>query len=174
MEVIIRELISYEEALDCAFVTNGKSEREQRAIDKNAIWDKLLKAEHSPIRVNTYRIDLIGIPYFVSVHFVRHKIGVEHFVKSQRTDRTGEDRNNKKQSALVNHTMVLNAQAIINISRKRLCNKADKDTQKIWQEVVDVIKVAYPTLSKYCVPECTYRGGICPEINPCGKINNVK
>ena len=46
----------------------------------------ILKAEHSPIRTLMFTIRLT-IPYFVSVHLVRHKIGIEHYVQSQRNDR---------------------------------------------------------------------------------------
>ena len=42
---------------------------------------KMLKAEHSPIRTLMFTIRLT-IPYFVSTHLVRHKIGVEHYVQS--------------------------------------------------------------------------------------------
>ena len=49
---------------------------------------RILLAEHSPIRLLVMTIKITDIPYYVVGHFVRHKVGVEHFVKSQRTDRT--------------------------------------------------------------------------------------
>ena len=48
---------------------------------------KMYKSEHSPIRTQMFWIEMEDIPTFVSVHLVRHKIGVEHFVKSNRLDR---------------------------------------------------------------------------------------
>ena len=48
---------------------------------------KLIMAEHSPIRKLKFAWRWMDLPYWVSVHFVRHKIGIEHFVKTQRTDR---------------------------------------------------------------------------------------
>ena len=53
-------------------------------------WKKrILLAEHSPIRLLTFTVRITDLPYWVSVHLVRHKIGVEHFVKTQRSDRGG-------------------------------------------------------------------------------------
>ena len=53
---------------------------------------RILLAEHSPIRKLLVSWKWGNLPYWVSVHFVRHKYGIEHFVSTQRTDRTGEDR----------------------------------------------------------------------------------
>ena len=93
----------------------------------SAEWKKkILLAEHSPIRLLVFTVRLTDLPYWVSVHLTRHKIGVEHFVSTQRTDRTGVDREELPQGAPVDHTMVINAQALINISRKRL----------VWEEIM--------------------------------------
>ena len=105
--------------------------------------------------------------YWVSVHLVRHKIGIEHWVATQRSDRTGVDRNDLPQGALVNHACEADAQALINISRKRLCNCASKDTRKAWQKVRDEVSNVEPELASCMVRECVYRG-FCPEMFPCG------
>ena len=128
---------------------------------------KILLAEHSPIRLLEFTIRIEDIPSWVSVHLVRHKIGVEHFVKTQRTDRTGIDRNNLPQSNPVTHTMRINAQALIAISRKRLCTQASKETREVWREVIDAIAQYEPEIASVCVPECVYRG-FCPEMQKCG------
>lgn len=128
---------------------------------------KILMAEHSPIRLLTYTIRLHDIPYWVSVHLVRHKVGIEHWVQTQRTDRTGIDRNALPQGALVNHTICLNAQALINISRKRLCAQAAPETRRVWQAVVEAVREVDPVVASVCVPDCVYRGG-CMEFRPCG------
>ena len=131
-------------------------------------WKRsILLAEHSPIRSLMFTIRLVYIPYWVSTHLVRHKIGVEHFVSTQRTDRTGINRNDLPQSAPVSHTMVINAQALINISRKRLCGQAARETEQIWAMVIGEIDKCEPELASVCVPECVYRG-FCPEMKSCG------
>lgn len=131
-------------------------------------WKKgILLAEHSPIRKIKFSWKWTSLKSWVSVHFVRHKYGIEHFVTTQRTDRTGVNRDQALQSALVEHECEANAQALINISRKRLCNQASPETRKAWQEVVNHLSWEDPILASVMVPECIYRG-FCPEMYPCG------
>lgn len=130
---------------------------------------KILLCEHSPIRTLVIKAKIYELQYFVSVHLSRHKIGIEHFVKTSRTDRTGIQRGN--QDALVDHEFEATAQAMINISRKRLCAKASDETRKAWIMVLDSIKDIEPELYRACVPECLYRG-FCPEMKSCGFCNS--
>lgn len=129
---------------------------------------RILMAEHSPIRKLTIEWKWKDLLSWVSVHMVRHKIGIEHFVRTQRTDRTGIDRNELPQNTLVEHEAEADAQAIINISRKRLCKLASRETTQAWQEFLNVaVKPNEPELYSVCVPECIYRG-FCPEMKSCG------
>ena len=130
-------------------------------------WIKrLVEAEHSPIRELWFGIKM-EIPYWVSVHFVRHHIGVNHYVQTQRTDRTGIDREDKFQSAPVKHIMSINAQELINMSHKRLCKQASLETRVVMRMIVDeVIKVA-PYMKNVLVPLCKYRNGKCTEMFSC-------
>jgi hypothetical protein len=134
---------------------------------------KLLLSEHSPIRLLKFTYTFKSIKYWMSMHLSRHKVGVEHFIKTQRDDRTGVDRDNLPQSALVNHTISLNAQAIINISRKRLCNKTHEETKHGWKCFLEDIRKTEHELFNVCVPECVYRNGICPEVESCGFIHTA-
>ena len=129
---------------------------------------KLIKSEQSPLRTLMFTIEMKDIPYYNSVHFVRHKFGVEHYVKSQRSNK---DRGSEPQNAHVNHIMDINAQSLIFICRKRLCNKADNITKQIMTMIVDEIIKVCPEFEGFLVPECIYRNGICPEFKSCGKIN---
>lgn len=128
-------------------------------------WD-LLIAEHSPIRRMKFYWRWKALKYWVSVHFVRHKIGIEHFVATQRTDRTGINRDELPQGALVNHACEADAQTLINISRKRLCSCASPETREAWQRVKDEVAKVEPELAACMVRECVYRG-FCPEKNTC-------
>jgi hypothetical protein len=134
---------------------------------------KILLSEHSPIRKLKFSWVWHDLPSWVSVHFVRHKVGIEHFVKTQRTDRTGIDRNNLLQGALVIHECEANAQTIMNISRKRLCLQASIETREAWGLLLSEIKKVEPILYSLCVPECVYRGG-CPEFFSCGMMKTKK
>jgi hypothetical protein len=129
--------------------------------------DKIYQCEHSPIRTQMFWIELIDIPTFCSVHLVRHKVGVEHFVMSNRTDRGGSGEENRYSP--VTHCMWINAQTLINMGKKRLCSQASKETQEVFNMIKDAIKWIDLDLYKYLVVECEYRGGICPELRCCGR-----
>ncbi len=145
--------------------------REEGTGEPSSKWKKrILLAEHSPIRKLSFNWKWLDLPYWVSVHFVRHKFGIEHFVSSQRTDRTGEDRTAKTQDAPVMHECFANAQAVMFISRRRLCAQASPETRAAWRLVVDEIAKVEPELASCCVPECVYRG-FCPEFKSCGFVN---
>lgn len=127
---------------------------------------RLLLSEHSPIRKLKVSWRWQDLKYWVSVHLVRHKFGIEHFISTQRSDRTNINRDELPQSNLVNHECEANAQALINISRKRLCNCASKETREAWQLVKDEVKKVEPELAKCMVKECVYRGH-CYEMFSC-------
>lgn len=133
-------------------------------------WKKtILLAEHSPIRKIKIGWKWKDLLSWVSVHFVRHKFGIEHWVSTQRTDRTGVDRNSQPQSAPVDHECEANAQALIFISRRRLCGQASPETRAAWKEVIEKVREKDPVLASVCVPECIYRG-FCPEFKTCGYV----
>ena len=161
MQIIVEKLTSVELArLACQFTTHR---HESSTISLHDLY----ACEHSPIRTQIFLVHMLEIPTAVSVHFVRHKIGIEHFVSTQRTDRTGVDRTDMPQSAPVDHECFANAQAVIFISRKRLCRQASPETTAAWTLVLDEIKRSEPELFSVCVPECVYRG-FCPEFKCCG------
>jgi len=172
MEVIVKANTDIRVVAEAAAETQGL-EPAALTVDK---WLKWLHSEHSMIRAYQISIEMIGIPYYVSVHLVRHKIGVEHFVRSQRgtsINPVDYDRRKAPQDALVNHKMVLNPQALINISQVRLCNKADVATREVWHNVYQAIKEHknpyISAIAEVMVPRCEYRGGICHELQPCGR-----
>ena len=150
--------------VECARTTINKEGSKEPSVK----WKKkILLAEHSPIRQLMFRWKWEDLKSWVSIHYVRHKFGIEHYVGTQRTDRTGINRDNKPQDSLVSHECLANAQTIINISRKRLCNCASKETREAWELVLKDLKKIEPELVEVCVPECVYRG-FCPEIKSCG------
>lgn len=155
----------WKEVMDAARTTIGKSESDNEPSDE---WKrKILLAEHSPIRLIKFQWKWIDIPYWVSVHFVRHKIGIEHFVKTSRTDRTGINRDELPQGNLVNHECEANVQSLINISRKRICKNASLETQNAWKLVVEEVEKIDPIIASVLVPDCCYRGGVCQEFRSC-------
>lgn len=145
--------------------------------DPSSTWKKkILLSRHSPIEAKMFLISFDGIPYCSSVHYVRHKFGISHYVSSQRPDRspTGADRHTLPQDAPVFHDMVLNAQAIISISKKRLCMKASPETRAAWEAVrKEMIRIGETEVAWAMRPECAYCGGYCPELKGCGKCPSL-
>ena len=156
---------SWRDVADAARTTIRMPEGQKEPSSK---WKKrILLAEHSPIRKLLVSWKWSNLPYWVSVHFVRHKYGIEHFVSTQRTDRTGVDRTGNRQDAPVEHECFANAAEIMFISRRRMCMQASPETRAAWKLVVDELAKQEPELAACCVPECVYRG-FCPEFKSCG------
>lgn len=161
----------------CTLNTVGKTS----AKLPTAEWKhKILEAGHSPIRELWFGIKM-QIPYYVSVHFVRHHIGVNHYVQTQRNDRQNNyDRTKATQDTMVSHVMSINAQELIFMSHKRLCSQASAETRTVMKEICRQVEELCPEFIGLLVPECVYRNGKCTEFYPCGaaenllKINNEK
>lgn len=153
---------------DVADAANTTINKEAGIKEPSSQWKRrMLLCEHSPIRQLFVKCKWYELKSWVSVHFVRHKIGIEHWVRTQRTDRTNINRDELPQSNAVEHEFMADAQAMINISRRRLCNQASKETREAWQAVLEAIKEKEPELYKACVPDCVYRGW-CYEFKSCG------
>ena len=150
----------------CALNTIGKN---STTLPSNEWKEKILKAEHSPIRTLWFAFK-IEMPYWVSVHFVRHKYGVEHFVQSQRDDRANNNipRAEKPQGEMVSHIMYINAQELMFMARRRLCNQASSETREVMKAIVAEVLKTNPEFTWVLVPMCVYQK-FCPEFTPCGK-----
>lgn len=132
------------------------------------LWKrKLLLCEHSPVRRGTVSWKWPEIPYAISTHFARHHEGCEKFVATERTDRTGVPREERSQMNPVMMEMDANIQALINISKKRMCTGADPTTRLYWKAVWEAIREYDENIAWAMVPECIRDGG-CPEYQPCG------
>ena len=151
----------------CTLNTVGKSTTKAPTEE----WlKKLIEAEHSPMRELWFGIKM-EIPYWVSVHFVRHHIGVNHYIQTQRSDRTGVNRSEKPQGEIVSHIMSVNAQELAFMSHKRLCKQASAETQAVMREIVKKVVEVAPYMKSVLVPLCKYRGGLCNEMFSCKKTS---
>lgn len=146
----------------------------QFAGDVTDNWKrKMLKAKHSPIRTLMFTIKLT-IPYFVSVHLVRHKIGVEHYIQSQRNDRQSNyDRELAPQNAPVSHIIDVNAEQIMFMSYRRLCGQADATTRYVMTKICQEIIKVNPEFTGLLVPMCEYLHE-CPEFKECGYYEKLR
>ncbi len=170
----MEQVTSWNRALNAARRTIGKEPLPKEPSDS---WKaKIILAEHSPIRLVEYDWTWEQIRQWVTAHLVRHHEGCEKFVHSQRADRRELpiERDKMPQGAVNDMDMTANVQALINISRKRLCNCASPETRKAWQKVKEEIRKIDPVLADKMVPECLYRG-FCPEwMNSCGYSKTKK
>lgn len=181
MSKVIRmgKVTLWKRALNAARRTIGKNPLDKEP--SNSWKAKMLLAEHSPIRLIEYEWTWSDIMQWVTTHLVRHHEGCEKFVHSQRGDRraildeyNASSRNELPQGATNDMDMTANAQALINISRKRLCNCASKETREAWKQVKEEVRKVDPVMADKMVPECIYRG-FCPEfISSCGYVNTEK
>ena len=170
----LEQVTSWKRVLNAARRTIGKEPLPKEPSDS---WKaKIILAEHSPIRLVEYDWTWEQIRQWVTAHLVRHHEGCEKFVHSQRADRRELpiERDKMPQGAVNDMDMTANVQALINISRKRLCNCASPETRKAWQQVKEEIRKIDPVLADKMVPECLYRG-FCPEwMNSCGYSKTKK
>lgn len=132
----------------------------------NKFITDILISEHSPIRLGHISWTWEGIKSWVSVHFARHWLGWDKFVSTQRSDRTGDNRDDKPQSTPVDMDIDANIQALINVSRYRLCYKASPETRQEMENIKKAIGEIEPQVANVLVPNCIYRCG-CPEFTSC-------
>lgn len=166
------EILRYPQEEDwkrCLLLAKATQGKFDAPKEPSVEWKKkILRSEHSPIRTLMFTIKMENIPYCNSVHFVRHKYGVEHYVQSQRKN---QERGAERQDAPVTHIMDIDAQELIFMARKRLCFKADIVTHQIMAEIVEAIIKKDEIYRGVFSPAC---GGFevnCREFVPCGMFH---
>ena len=134
---------------------------------------KLLICRHSPIRRGEVSWKWETIPYAISTHFARHHEGCEKFIGTERTDRTGIDREERSQMNYVPMEMDANLQALMNISEKRLCMCADPTTRKYWEAVIEALRQYDELIAWSNVPQCIRCGGCVEPFSECSFYDNL-
>lgn len=174
MKIVYKRLIEPELMTSPMNATTGRDIFKEYK-PKITTWNNLLRTcggtPHSPIRSIVYRFYITDVPYWVSVHYVRHNIGVQFYIQSQRTDRTGINRNELPQGSLVNMVMDVNPNALINIAKARLCSKASKETKEVLlkiKEELDKGDEYDKSLARFLMPPCGW-SNTCFELQPCKK-----
>lgn len=152
-----------------ALVTIGKRPISQPSEQWKA---EILRARHSPIRYLRFSFLLEGIPSWVSVHLCRH-VHAQPYVRSQRNDRQEMyDRNKAPQDSPVDMILDINAEELMVIANKRLCNMAALETHSVVAAMCREVIAHCPEFEPFLVPLCEYTGG-CKEMNGgCGKYGD--
>ncbi len=159
MKVIVKKHTDIEEARACIESTMASEFISKSTLRQIYGW------EHSITRSQLFSVQLIDVFSFVSTHLVRHVTTVP-FVRSKRIDRDGDGSENRY--TIVNHRFICNAEALLNMARRRLCFQASFETRETMLAIKKAIMDIDPDLAYYMQPNCVYRGGICPEPKPCG------
>lgn len=149
-----------------ALVTVGKT----MVTPPDMAWKRsILRARHSPIRYLQFSFFLGGIPYWVSVHLVRH-VHAQPYVRSQRNDRQSNfDRTRAPQDAPVDMIWDLNAEELMVVANKRLCAQASPETREVVAGMCKLASGACPEIADFLTPMCEYHGGVCHELHGCGR-----
>jgi hypothetical protein len=169
VKVEVKQLTSWDEALNAARVTINRDP--ESIAPSNKFIERIILAEHSPIRIVQYSLYWPKIKSWVATHILRHHVGTLPYVGTQRSDRTGVDRSELSQDTEVPFLLIANVQSLINISRKRLCLLASKETREAWQEAMAKLFLIDTLVTKRLARECVYRG-FCPEIKCCGFVQS--
>jgi len=174
MRVTFRRLIGPEEMVPAMRATTG-SDMFDSKMPSLKTWHKMILSQHSSHRAVLYRFCCEDVPYYVHTHFVRHNQGVQFHVKSQRTE---QDRANLPQGALINMLFDANVQALLNMSKARLCYKADDNAKSLMKKVKYALIFEGDehdkVLGKLLMKPCQWYPGLCSEPKPCGRVVNVR
>lgn len=150
-----------------ALITVGKTPMDKPRYE----WKhRILEARHSPIRYLVYSFQIMGIPSWVATHLVRHHVGFQPYVRSQRNDRQDEyDRNAARQDAPVDMIIDINAEALQVLANKRLCMLAAEETRRVVEKMCALAEDHTPEFDGLLVPACVHQGSKCHEMMPCGR-----
>lgn len=124
----------------------------------------ILIAEHEPIREIWIKWIWRSIKYWIAMHWKTHIWPGR--TNTQRTDRTGIDRNKLPQDEPVNFEGSANPQHLIDSWRKRMCYMASPETREYAEDFKIELRPLEPEISDVLVPNCVYRNG-CPEMGSC-------
>lgn len=160
-----RELMLFKR---CIWVTMGKTEAPVSAPSSKLLRD-VLNARHSPVRVLNFAFLIENIPSNTATHFARHVHAVP-FVSSLRNDR--QDRMNGDEAPRntpVDMIFFCNAEELMTIANKRLCSKASAKTREVAGMMRDEVAKVMPEITEFLVPNCLWHGGVCHELESCGR-----
>lgn len=152
----------------CTRITMGETAKPSLPPSSELI-ENLLGARHSPIRVLNYAFLIEEIPSNTATHLARHVHAVP-FISSLRNDRQSKmDGDTAPRNTPVNMIFYCNAEELMTIANKRLCMKAAPKTRECVYKMCEAAERITPELKKWLTPMCQYHGGICHEIQPCGR-----
>lgn len=183
----IRPIVGWDEAYRAALATMGIDSKDK---EPSFQWKvRSLMAEHSQCKLVQFCLSFKNLRQWCGIHYLRHMHTLP-FIHSQRVDRRDLDEYVEKVMSILSDDIkhapdfnkrdylfqgeandqdfYVNAQTLVNISRKRLCACASKETREAWQMVKDLMQEIDPAVAHCMVRQCVYRG-FCPEMRPACK-----
>ena len=165
----VRDLVLFKRCLD---VTMGKDVYAS-LLPSFDLLERVLRARHSPIRVLNFAFLIRGIPSNTATHLARH-VHATPFISSLRNDRQQKiDGDKAPRDTPVDMIFYLNAEELMAVANKRLCNRAADKTREVVQMMCDEAATAMPEIAAFLVPMCEYHGGVCHEIQSCGRCKQA-
>lgn len=129
---------------------------------------KILRARHSPIRYLRFCFLIEDIPSNTAVHLCRH-IHSQPYCSSLRNDRQDVmDGDKAPRDTPINMIYDVNAEELMVIANKRLCNLASAKTRMVVKMMCLEALDATPELEGLLVPMCEWQGE-CKEMFSCKK-----
>ena len=179
MKVSFERLVGPEYMLGAMRSTTGR-DMYKKTLPKLETWYTMLVSPHSSARSVNYRFYVEDIPYYAHVYLIRHHVGFQPHVLSQRDDegkRETTERDEKPQNVPISMLFDVNSSALMQIAQRRLCYKS----HRIVQEVLEKIKCSLiytgdsydKVLGKLLMRPCSFYKGYCPEPKPCGRVPGV-
>ena len=163
-----RELMLFKR---CIWITNGQTEIPKK-LPSSDLLKRVLCARHSPIRVLNFGFLIEEIPSNIATHLCRH-IHAVPFVSSLRNDRQDKiDGDKAPRDTPVDMIFYCNAEELMTIANKRLCKRASEKTQSVVRMMCYAAARVMPELETLLVPMCEYHGGVCHELESCGRCPN--
>lgn len=163
-----RELMLFKR---CIWITNGQTEIPKK-LPSADLLKRVLRARHSPIRVLNFGFLIEEIPSNIATHLCRHVHAVP-FVSSLRNDRQDKiDGDKAPRNTPVDMIFYCNAEELMTIANKRLCKRASEKTQSVVRMMCYAAARVMPELETLLVPMCEYHGGVCHELESCGRCPN--
>ena len=160
-----RELMLFKR---CIWITMGKTEK-PKELPSSVLLRRVFHARHSPVRVLNFAFLIEEIPSNTATHLARH-IHAVPFVSSLRNDRQDRmDGDAARRDTPVDMIFYCNAEELMTVANKRLCGRAAKRTREVVKMMCDATAEAMPEIANELVPMCEYTGGICREIESCGR-----
>lgn len=150
------------------WVTMGKTDMPKNGPSEDLLHD-CLNARHTPIRVLNFAFLIEDIPSNISTHLARH-VHALPAIGTLRNDRQEKiDGDEAPRNTPVPMIFYCNAEELMTVSNKRLCNMASAKTRHVVKLMCLEALDKMPELKGLLVPMCEYHGGVCHELKPCGR-----